>query len=210
MAEEILPALERSAHEGGSLFPAPPGGAAGGPPPSQGAKRPRVVGWVAALFAWHALYGLLTLWMSARFFTRDPWGMFILPAAHVLWMWTCLGVLGPALLRGRRWGWAAAQGVLLMRSAAALSSPVAMFVVLQGAGRAWPATAYWPLLAMMLLNTGVVGGITLLMTVLLFRARDWFGVEPRRAWHTVRREGWWAIAITTALFAAQLLRFAGH
>lgn len=123
----------------------------------------------------------------------------------VLWSWAAAPVLTPALLRRKRWGWAATQANLLLDGMLLMSSLGT--VLIMAIGRPEPGLG-WIALALLFeafwISWAVVLGRQLL------REREWFGVEERRAWQTIYREGWWVLSIglvnmlgTAVLFAMQ-------
>jgi len=166
---------------------------------------PPAVLWAVFFFGAQAFCTVCPLAGTAPFPTagHGPHWSAVLIGAQIGWAWLCALTLAQSLLAGKRWAWAAAQGVLLVRTSAWLAFPAAGFLHALAPGNT-------PLEARL---TGAVvvgalaspGVLLLLLTLSLFRAREWFGVQPKRAWTTIRREGWWALLLTALLDGGLLL-----
>jgi hypothetical protein len=121
-----------------------------------------------------------------------------------------VAVLIPALLLRRRWAWAATLG-LLFAQAVSLAVRVVWWVYvlaapesLRGGPLAWYALPGFRTFVLAALPGRLAETLLLLApAVLLFGARERYGVGAREGWRTLLREGWWTMTVFLSLTFAQ-------
>jgi hypothetical protein len=163
--------------------------------------------WFASLAqVWLLLEWLLTVSALLPVWSFLPTQWTVTAVVSGVWLCATTLLLIP-LLRGRRWAWAAFVAIFSTRVAGQAMSIVATIRVVYFWGSVVWSSVVWR----SLLTQSFTLILSLCAAFLIFQTADWFGVEPRRAWRTTFREGWWAwvlCGIFGVIFplAAQLLR----
>jgi hypothetical protein len=172
---------------------------------------PPVAVLVAGYIGWRCVgfFGTLSLTTQPGFWQATPLPYQVLSVLEPCWLAVQV-VLAVALLRRSRRGWAAMTALLGVGVAWSLADVVRVLVLLPVLQRWRNSTSgVESLMGSMTLDglpwrmlwTAILAGLV----VWLFRSAREFGVEHRRSWSTMLREGWWAGALTLAFHVPQLL-----
>jgi hypothetical protein len=157
-------------------FPVPRGGDT--PPPSIRAYVNLLV--FMAVVGCACTPGFTTVDTPAVIPTLILWG------CNWAWFTLCAITLGEGLWNADPRSWAGAVAVFGARATGAIASTVLLFFP--------PLTPAWANFAL-----GPFGAYLAVMTLQLFRRRDWFQIGERDAWRTLWSRGRWYLVITLAL-----------
>jgi len=158
--------------------------------------RPPQPGVVMGVVVWlllRALYSLLSCYTGLRQ-TLDV-------RLECVWaVVTAVFLIGPLLSRSR-WAWSMTTGIVYVHCAFVVARWASALASSIGGGlNSIPHPTA-------ILFSAIYPALLLLLAFALFRAREWFGVEPRHGWRTMLREGGWAMAVSLAIHGLSLLPF---